>query len=184
MASSSTTHSANQMAVQSVQAVLAGDHDAFGVIIELYEVKIFQYCLRLLNFNRADAEDVAANAFFKAYRGLAGYNQSLKFSSWLYRIAHNEAVSLIKKNSKFYSAELSSFEDIPVEDNPDKPHAMDLQKILSKLSIDDRTILSLFYLDELSLEEIGEVQKITKNAAAVRLNRARNRAKKFVLLPQ
>jgi RNA polymerase sigma-70 factor (ECF subfamily) len=159
-----------------VRLTVERDKNHFAEIVGRYERPIFAYLLRLLSFNRQDAEDVTAETFLKAFVNLRGFNRRLKFSSWLYRIAHNEAVNLIKKKSKTYNIDVTEVE-IPTNIDFDKPNREDLEKILSRLSFDDRNLLTLFYLEELSIREIAEIYKLTEGNIKVKLNRARGRAK-------
>jgi len=162
-----------------VKQVLDGQKDCFTEIVEKYQRQIFVYILRLLNFHEQDAEDTLGQTFMKCYQNLAGFNNSLKFSSWLYRIAHNEAVNLIRKKSKEYTFELKQTLEIANFDF-DKPKKADLEKILTKLKTEDNNILNLFYFQEKSIKEIGEILKISDSNVKVKLNRARNKAKEII----
>ena len=112
---------------------------------------------------------------------LGVYNPSLKFSSWLYRIAHNESINCIKKNSKHYSfnPQTSDYLEI-VNFDFEKLKKEDLEKILSKLNPKDRNLLILFYFEERSLQEISEILKTTPGSVKTRLSQARKKAKQFV----
>jgi RNA polymerase sigma-70 factor (ECF subfamily) len=112
------------------------------------------------------------------YKHLAGYNPRLKFSSWLYRIAHNESVNLIRKKSKYYVIDPTTIE-ITADPKDSVYNSDDLHKVLNQLNLKDRNILTLFYLQELSLKEISEVLKISLSAVKVRLKRARDKAKQI-----
>ena len=162
-----------------IEKILQGDVDKFSLLLDKYQRQILAYTARLLNYNQHDAEDVTSNAFVKAFVNLAGFNQTLKFNSWLYRIAHNEAVNFIKQNSRYFTFDNQTFE-APVNFDFDKPNKEDLEKILSRLKIEDKNILVLFYLEEKSLREISQILKITENNAKVKLHNARNKAKKLV----
>ncbi|GAB4143739.1 MAG: RNA polymerase sigma factor [Patescibacteria group bacterium] len=164
--------------LEIVNLILGGEYEHISEIMSRYQRPLFGYILRLLNFNRQDAEDVLSETFIKVYINLASFKQHLKFSSWLYRIAHNEAVNLIKKKSKYYLVDIKDL-DLSVEKSEEVDYRYDLELILKALPVDDRNILILFYLEELSLKEIAEVLKITENNAAVKLNRARQKARKI-----
>ncbi len=159
-----------------ITKVLAGDKASFEVIILTYQKPILFYLMRLLNFNQHDAEDALSETFLKVYVNLASYNPSLKFSSWLYRIAHNEGVNIIRQKSKTYSVDIDLL-DIPANIDFNKPSKTDLEKILNKLKEEDKNILILYYLEDKSLKEISEILKISENNATVRLKRARDKAK-------
>ena len=162
--------------------ILSGKKELFEEVLNRYERQILVYTLRLLNFHQQDGEDATSETFVKAYLNLAGFKTSLKFSSWLYRIAHNEAMNIMKKRSKHHFWELSEVIDgfMPATDDWDKPSSEDLEKILAKLKPTDRNLLVLFHLEEKSLREISDILKLSENTIAVKLRRARQRAKKFV----
>lgn len=161
-----------------VESILNENKDQFQELLNRYQRMIFAYLLRLLNFHREDAEDVLSNTFLKVYINLASYNPKMKFSSWLYRIAHNEAVNYIRKKSKHFTTDIEKVE-LGVEIDFDKPNKSDIEKVLSRLKEEERNILILFYIEERSIREIGDILKISDGNVKVRLNRARNKAKEF-----
>lgn len=81
-----------------VLAALA-DKEQFGVLMDRYEAKLRRYIARLGVRNAEDQSDVLQDIFIKVYRNLNGFDQHLKFSSWIYRIAHNEAISWYRKKN-------------------------------------------------------------------------------------
>ena len=160
-----------------IDKILHGESDLFAQIVDEYHRQILVYCLKMLNFHQEDAEDVAMLVFTKVYLNLASYNSKQKFSSWIYRIAHNETVNFIKKNSRQWTMELTDFLPVFSQPKEDYFNSQILDKVLNNLKSNDKEILILFYLQELSLQEIGDVLKLTENSVAQRLRRARNRAK-------
>jgi RNA polymerase sigma-70 factor (ECF subfamily) len=160
-----------------IDKILHGESDLFAQIVDEYDRQILVYCLKMLNFHQEDAEDVAMQVFTKVYLNLASYNSKQKFSSWIYRIAHNETVNFIKKNSRQWTVELTDFLPVFSQPKEDYFNSQILDKVLNNLKSNDKEILILFYLQELSLQEIGDVLKLTENSVAQRLRRARNRAK-------
>ena len=165
--------------VDLVRQICAGNTKLFEEVLNRYQRQILVYCTRFLNWHKEDGEDATNNTFVKAYINLNSYNPKLKFSSWLYRIAHNEAVNKIKKNSQNYTIPLEDNDSLPHTTDFENPTTADLDKILAKLKPEDKNILLLFYIQELSLEEIGEILKITVNNVKVKLHRAREKAKKL-----
>ncbi len=164
-----------------IQKVLNGYSEFYEEILNKYQAKIMVYCLKMLNYQVQDSEDITSEVFVKAYLNLADYNPNFKFSSWLYRIAHNEAVNFIKKNSKIWTLELRDFLEIPIDDKTENIFKKEaIEKILNKLKPEDREILILFYLQELSLKEIGDILKLTTNTVAKKLSRSRLKAKEII----
>src|SRR3989339_429213 len=79
--------------------VQAGRTESFGVLVKRYEAKITRYAKRFL-FNYREVEDLVQEVFIKAYTNIRSFDPSRKFSSWLYRVAHNEFINAIKKKGK------------------------------------------------------------------------------------
>jgi len=168
----------SQSDAQIIEVVLSGKSDAFEVMLDRYQNQIFAYVFRLLNFHRQDAEDLASETFCRAYVNLASFNSTKKFSSWLYRIAHNLVIDEYSKRSHCISVDLQEI-DIPAIAEISPSSKADLQKILAKLSLEDREILILFYTEEKSIKEIATILKILPGTVKVRLHRAKAKAKKF-----
>lgn len=171
-----------------IKITLKGDQKAFEEIVLRYQKPIFRYCFRLLNNNTLDAEDVTSEALFKAYRYLESYKPEHKFSSWLYRIAHNQAVSLIKKKSGIFFVDVQEFWNFEAKTKTEPLlSSQELDLVLESLKLSDKSVLVLFYLEEKSLAEIGEILKLNTNTVAQKLSRARKRARqifqKLSLLP-
>ena len=163
-----------------VKMVLDDNKQAFGELVNRYQEPIMRYCKRLLNFHLQDAEDVASDVFYRAYKNIASFKTNLKFSTWLYRIAHNTSVNLIRDKSKLFFVDIEDFWHIPqttkTENIIDK---VELERILGNLNSTDRSLLILFHLEEKSLKEIAQIFKLSENTVAVKLKRARERARKF-----
>ncbi|MFF2753587.1 sigma-70 family RNA polymerase sigma factor, partial [Psychrobacillus sp. NPDC058041] len=84
-----------------IKQVLKGDKDAFAEIVDLYQHRLFQVCFRMLG-NRHEAEDIAQEAFVRAFINIHTFDQKRKFSTWLYRIATNLCIDRIRKKKPDY----------------------------------------------------------------------------------
>ncbi|WP_062110624.1 RNA polymerase sigma factor SigW [Bacillus niameyensis] len=176
---------------QRIKQVLRGDQEAFGEIVELFREKVFQLCYRMLG-NRHEAEDIAQEAFVRAYVNIHSFNQNKKFSTWLYRIATNLCIDRIRKKKPdyFLDAEvagtdgLNMYSQIAAEGNaPDSEvETMELQEIvqreISRLPDKYRIVVILRYIDELSLNEISEVLEMPLGTVKTRIHRAREALRK------
>lgn len=161
----------------TIDLVLAGDQAAYATLVDRYKRYAFTIAHKILQ-NKPDAEEAAQDAFIKAYHHLSQFNRTSKFSTWLYRIVFNTAISYKRKNRNVFD----NIETTVVAHSGDSDGAlekMDKQKFLrlamDKLNAADRTALSLFYLDEFSLEEIAAITGMQANTAKVRIHRARIR---------
>jgi len=160
-----------------IDQLLAGDREVYAVLVNKYKRYAFTIAQKILQ-NKPDAEEAAQDAFIKAYHHLAGFNRESKFSTWLYRIVFNTAISYRRKNRH----QFQSIENTVIEYDQDADGVLEkidkkkyLNQALMKLSEADRAALTLFYLDEFSLEEIAEITGMQANTAKVRIHRARQR---------
>lgn len=176
---------------QRIKEVLKGDQEAFGEIVELFRDKVFQICYRMLG-NRHEAEDIAQEAFVRAYVNIHSFNQNRKFSTWLYRIATNLCIDRIRKKKPdyFLDAEVAGTDGLTLysqiaadEKSPDaEVETMEIQDIVQReiLRLPDkyRIVIVLRYIDELSLNEISEVLEMPLGTVKTRIHRAREALRK------
>lgn len=165
------------------------DADSYGELIRRYEKKIFYYIARILNQYK-DAEDLTQDTFIKAYENLAGFNFKFKFSSWLYRIAHNIAVNFIKKNYKnkvysldeyeFFANTVSTKENI-LQELIGREQDEILIKAMMKLPLKYRGFLQLFYFEGKSYIEIADILKVSANSVGPMIIRGKKMLKQLVL---
>ncbi|HEX4875291.1 MAG TPA: sigma-70 family RNA polymerase sigma factor [Chitinophagaceae bacterium] len=168
-----------------ISRVLSGDQQSYAGLVSRYQNYVFTIALRMVK-NREDAEEVAQDAFIKAYRYLADFKGASKFSTWLYTIVNNTAISFLRKK-KVEIHSLDNEKVFEVADSKDSGMGANLIEQKSKLSMvndaiamlnpDDAQIITLFYKAEQSLEETAQILGIEVNAAKVRLYRARTRLK-------
>ncbi len=168
--------------------VCLGDKDAYGVLVERYEGKLSRYIRRFTQVSD-DATDILQVIFIKAYTNLRGFDTNRSFNSWIYRIAHNECVNYLKKRS----GEKVSFIDfdtiLPHLFADEESHTLAekeetkklLESSLSGISSKYREILILYYYDDLSYEEIGEVLQIPTSTVGVRIKRGKEALHKILL---
>jgi RNA polymerase sigma-70 factor, ECF subfamily len=170
---------ANLTDIEIVKLALAGNKNVYEEIVSRYYNQLAAYLSRLLNYNQQDVDDCLSETFVKTYTHLSLYNQNLKFSSWLYRVAHNQAVDLIRKKSRLPTFNLDWFQHIPDKSEYDITNQR-LESVLNRLPLKERNILILFHIQELSLEEISDILKLKTNTVAVQLKRARAKAKQLI----
>jgi len=169
------------------QQVQSGDTEAFGVLVERYEAKMLRYGRKFL-FNYDDVEDAVQTVFIKAYSNIQSFNIARKFSSWLYRIAHNTFINMIKKKGRepllFFDPDVILFHSVP-DDRADKEVELRgmrevLDQGLDKLDSKYREVLVLYYFEEKDYREIAEILHVPVATVGVRLKRARERLKNFI----
>lgn len=161
-----------------ISRILTGDRPSFRLLVERYQNLVFTISFRITG-KREEAEEVAQDVFMKVYNGLGTFKGDSKFSSWLYRIAHNTALNKIKgRKEEFKPIDTitGSFTGGSVLNEAEQGFTKaDLNKAINMLEPEEATIITLFYLSEQSLEEIAQILNIETNAAKVRLFRSRKK---------
>lgn len=154
------------------------NQELYRELVERYQEKIVKYITYLIN-DRNQALDVAQEVFLKAFINLWGFNPSLKFSSWIYRIAHNEAINFIKKSKKEILFEPENFPEVEdtkndiLVDLKNKELAEFINKGLSRLPLNYREPLALYYLEEKSYQEISDILRQPINTIGVNIMRGK-----------
>ena len=168
---------------QIVALVQKGDRDMYALIVERYERKLLRYGVYLLK-DHDIAADIVQDTFIKAYINLQSFNTHKKFSSWIYRIAHNEAINYIKRSKKSHTfTELDTDEDdylaeYTLEKVIDKNlMKANVQKCLKNVDIKHQEIIGLFYFEGLKYEEISDILHMPTSTVGVKVSRARKALK-------
>ncbi|MDQ6595490.1 RNA polymerase sigma factor SigW [Bacillus salipaludis] len=169
-----------------IKQVIKGDQDAFADIVEIYKNSVYQLCYRMIG-NRHEAEDLAQEAFLRAYMNIHTFNQDLKFSTWLFRIATNLCIDRIRKKKPDYYLDaevagtegLTMYSQIPSQTKPPESEVESLelhetvQKEILKLPEKYRSVIVLKYIEELSLNEISEILDMPLGTVKTRIHRGR-----------
>ncbi len=165
-----------------INQILEGDAKAFTELVNRYKDLVFTLALRMLK-NREEAEEVSQDTFIKTYTSLHKFKGDSKFSTWIYKVAYNSCLDRIKKNKKYLNdVEINEFTehqvktvnnafDILVEEERNKL----IQDCLHLLPSDDSFLLTLYYFEEQSLDEIANVVGLTANNVKVKLFRSRKK---------
>lgn len=166
-----------QLAVQVQQQV----RPAFAIIIRRYQKKLMRYATNLTGDSDM-ASDVVQNAFLKSYQNIQSFNPKRQFSSWLYRIVHNEAINCLKKHAKTITLpEYTEFESATnIEDDYIRTQIIaNTHRCLEKLPLRYREPLVLFYLEEKSYQQISDIVHLPSNTIGTRILRAKILLKKI-----
>jgi RNA polymerase sigma-70 factor (ECF subfamily) len=158
-----------------------GQIDSFNILINRYEKRMKNYARNFLS-DREDVNDVLQEIFLKAYKNIKSFDADRKFSSWLYRIAHNEFVNVLKKRNKktLPLFDLDVFFPQYVKDGKDLTEEIDQKKMqeiigkfTNKLEQKYREPIILYYFEDLSYKEISDVMQIPVSTVGIRIKRAK-----------
>jgi RNA polymerase sigma factor (sigma-70 family) len=165
-----------------IDKVLSGNVNAFAYLVDAYKNMVFSLAFKMTK-NREEAEEVSQDTFIKAFKNLKKFKGDSKFSTWLYRIAYHACLDAIKKNKKHTTLleinevtynQIVSVDDV-LQGIERKERAKIMDECLFKLPEDERSLIWMFYFDELSLKEIIAVIEISEASLKVKLHRARKR---------
>lgn len=167
-----------------IQQVLAGDKEAYSHIINKYKNQLYATVLRMTR-NPQDAQDFVQDAFIKVYRNLDKYKADGPFASWLYRVAINHCMDAFRK--KQYSTVQVEIDEEKVV-NPNHPEIIflkneksrQLERLVATLPNDERLIILLRYVNEVTYEEISEIMDIPISTVRNKLHRAKKKMRETV----
>jgi len=169
-----------------ISRILDGDVRCYAVLVDRHKDLAFTLAYRIL-CNREDAEETVQDSFVKAYHHLSGFRHDSKFSSWLFRIVYNAAVSRkrLKKHSTLSLNDLPAsgdalFAEQEVEIPEEKGYI--LENAMKQLPDDERVLITLFYLHESTVEEIHGITGLSKPNVKVKLFRARKKLREVMEL--
>jgi len=169
-----------------VKSVRNGNLNSFRLIIQRYQNKLSRYIKSLLiSSTKEEIEDILQEVFILAYKNINSFNLNLKFSTWIYRIAHNHTINYSKKqknkNLNFNIDDLDDMEnllisDIDIKGELELEHAkMELKKALANLNLKYRSVLILKYFEDKSYDEISDILKIPRNTVGTFINRGKKK---------
>lgn len=166
------------------QSVQQGDVDAFGILMSRYEEKLRRYGGRFLS-RPEDIGDLVQDVFIKTYENIQSFDSTMRFSPWIYRIAHNTFVNELRRKSKYGFAAFDPdviLPLVPAQETADST-ALDtelkaqIDSLIDSLSAKYREVVVLHYMEELSYQEISDILQIPVTTVGVRMTRARAKLK-------
>ena len=159
------------------------DIEYFACIFNRFEEKLIRYILRISSFSYNEAEEVLQEAFVKIWKNLNEFDESLKFSSWVYRIVHNTTITEWKKTQSKGKDQRQDIDDELYKNLPSnlnieldvsrKFDQKSINKILRLMPEKYRTVLILKYLEEKDYNEISDILKKPTGTVATLINRAK-----------
>ncbi|WP_130735311.1 RNA polymerase sigma factor [Flavobacterium sp. J27] len=165
-----------------IQKVLQGDTQSFAVLVNKYKDLVFTIAVRMLK-NREEAEEASQDIFVKVFKSLSKFKGNSKFSTWVYKIAYNTCLDVLKKYKKerliVAVADYNEKESIALESVfnllVQQEQEIIIQKCLHLLPYDESILLTLYYYEDQSLDDIAKVLHISSNNAKVKLFRSRKK---------
>lgn len=172
-----------------VSLIIKGNKDLFGEIIHRYEAKMRRYARKFL-FDSEHTDDLVQEVFIKTYVNLQSFDNTQRFSPWIYRIAHNEFINALKKklSYKIFSLDLDTFLPHPEakETSDEETENTFTKEILDEhlFQIDSkyREALVLYFFEEMDYKEISSILGIPVSTVGVRIKRGKEKLKELLLI--
>ncbi len=158
----------------------------FETLYERYAEKVYRKCLSLVK-DTAKAEDFTHDIFLKLIVKIGSFKEDARFSTWLYSITYNYCMDQLRMNKKRAEKAIEDEMDVPDDSDVDalfQEQDLDekrLQRSIEKLHLEERTILMMKYIDDLSIREISQIFRISESAVKMRLLRSREALRKRYL---
>lgn len=177
-----------------IKKAITGDEAAFEQLVVKYQTPVYRLCFRMVG-NSEDAADLTQEIFLKTWRCLDSFRFQSAFSTWLYRLASNVCLDHLRSEKRSRTVPLvvtCDDSETLVIDPPDpaplpeeqlvlSEEQQTLQVALSALEVEDRRLLTLRVVNDLSYAEIAELLEIKEGTVKSRLSRARERLRKKIL---
>ena len=161
-----------------------GDHDAFEALVKKFQERVYRTAFRLTG-NHGDADDVAQEAFLRAFRGLAGFDERAEFGTWLHRIVINSALNYLRARKRRGPREpaeaaesVPTPESDPAERTEAREEAREVLDALAALSPTLRMTLVMATLEDMPYKDIAQALGIPEGTVAWRVNQARKTLRK------
>lgn len=165
---------------EAVSLTVAGDKDAFAIIVARYTERAYRMALYILG-SEQDAMDVSQDAFIRAYRNLSRFDTARPFFPWFATILRNLCYNFIKRRKRKEAYNIDDFQIAESSRGLDADTKLALNQALSELSLQDREIIGKFYFEELSYQEIADELGIPIGTVMSRLYYARKHLKDRLL---
>ena len=165
-----------------VERIKKGDTKAFANLVKQYKDLVYTLTIRMLK-NKEEAEEVSQDTFIKIYRSIHKFKGDSKLSTWIYRVAYNTSLDRLKKHKRTVdTVEINNFTEYNIDVIENGLEALEAKErkeaivtCMKQLAPKDNVVLTLYYFDELSIEEIAKVIGETTNNVKVKLHRSRKR---------
>jgi len=167
--------------------VLNGNRNAYALLVDEYKDRVYSLALGIVR-NRELAEEIAQDAFVKAFGSLKKFRKEAGFSTWIYRITYNTAISELRKKKKTSQVAEEQFENLAstqanealAEADEKEARLEMIEKAVKELPPEEQLMVTLYYLEENSVQQISKVTGFSASNVKVKLFRLRKKLRQLV----
>jgi RNA polymerase sigma-70 factor (ECF subfamily) len=165
-----------------IETILAGNKEKFALIINDHKDLVYSILLRMTD-DHEEANDLAQEVFIKVYKQLKQFKGNSKLSTWIFKITYFHGLSYLRKNKRWFTDVHK--ENVISDDNIENDLAEEelkghLSESINKLKPLERTAITLFYLEELSVKDVAEIMNISESYVKVTVHRAKKNLKGLI----
>lgn len=161
-----------------IESIKTGDTARFGWIVDKYKRQVFTLSYRVTGSAEV-ADEITQDAFLKIYNKIATWRGDCAFSTWVYRVAYNCAISATRTRKTVATVRVDDFSriDAPTEqyDTQKEAQYIALEGAIKKLKTDERAIINLFYYDNKSIQELSFILSMSESNVKTKLHRIRKK---------
>lgn len=157
------------------QVLLTRNTRAFDALVRKYQSPVRRFFLHQTCGDRELSNDLAQDTFVRAFTGLSGFKGMAGFSTWLYRIAYNVFYDYLRSRKETDDLDVVQADARCAVEQPDFGQQTDIYQALARLSEKERTCITLFYMEELSIDKIAGITSLPPNTVKSHLRRGKEK---------
>ncbi|MGN1265186.1 MAG: RNA polymerase sigma factor [Muribaculaceae bacterium] len=162
------------------QIVLSDDRRAFARLVDAYQPILHNFFLNLTAGDEALCDDLAQETFIKAYANIRQFRGLSKFKTWLFRIAYNEFYTYARRTKEVLTEEPIEPPDMLTRDEEGNDARMDAFTAMQYLSADERTVISLFFINDMPMKKIAEITGMPEGTIKSHISRGKAKMAKLL----
>jgi RNA polymerase sigma-70 factor (ECF subfamily) len=161
------------------RAALLGDREAFTKLVETYQSPIRRFFFNLTGGDEELSKDLAQDTFVKAWLNIGSFRATAKFSTWLYRIAYNVFYDYCRQKKLEMGVDVETVSNRITDNTPNKDFDMDFAKAITILREEERTVMLLFYMEDLTIDKISTIMNCPAGTIKSHLHRGKEKLAKY-----
>ncbi len=166
-------------ALLASRVALLGDQKAFNQLVELYQSPIRRFFFNLTGGDEELSKDLAQETFIKAWLNITSFRAISKFSTWLYRIAYNTFYDYVRSRKQTSEINMEIIGDSEIAEMSNQDFNMDFTKALTILKEDERIVMLLFYMEDLTVDKISGIMNRPVGTIKSHLSRGKEKLSEY-----
>jgi len=161
------------------RAALLGDRNAFNRLVEFYQSPIRRFFFNLTDRDEELSKDLAQETFIKAWLNIESFRAAANFSTWLFRIAYNTFYDYVRVRKPVADVKIETLNDHIIVNTTDKDFSMDFEQALKILNKEERAVMLLFYMEDLTIDKISKIMNCPVGTIKSHLHRGKEKLSKY-----